>query len=65
MRRHKRHYRDVFAVPAVIGVASLLGLFFGLTGDGVRDSLAWLLVGLAPVTITAALLRRSANKSRS
>lgn len=55
----------VFAIPLVIGIASLLGLVLGLTGDGVRDILAWLLVGLAPLTIFAALFRRSSSKTRT
>ena len=53
--------RTIFAVPAAIGAASVLGLFLGLTGDGLGDLLAWLLVGLAPLTIAAVLLRRSPN----
>jgi len=55
----------IFAAPLAIGIASLVGLVLGLTGDGVRDILAWLLVGLAPLTIFAALSRRSSSKSRT
>ena len=61
MKRSGRRLRAIFAVPAAIGAASLLGLFLGLTGDGLGDLFAWLLVGLAPFTIAAALLRRSPN----
>ncbi|MBY6013294.1 hypothetical protein KUV75_00025 [Qipengyuania gaetbuli] len=61
MKRSVRRLRTIFAVPAAIGAASLLGLFIGLTGDGLGDLVAWLLVGLAPFTIAAVLLRRSPN----
>ena len=61
MRRQVRRRRTIFAVPAAIGASSLLGLFLGLTGDGLGDLFAWLLVGLAPFTMAAALLRRSPN----
>lgn len=61
MKRSVRRLRTIFAVPAGIGAASLLGLFLGLTGDGLGDLFAWLLVGLAPLTIAAVLLRRSPN----
>lgn len=61
MKRQSRPTRTIFAVPAAIGAASLLGLFLGLTGDGLGDLLAWLLVGLAPFTIAVLLLRRSPN----
>ena len=61
MKRQGRRSRTIFAAPAAIGLASLLGLLLGLTGDGLVDFLAWLLVGLAPVTIGAVLLRRLPN----
>ena len=61
MKRSGRRLRTIFAVPAAIGAASLLGLFLGLTGDGLGDLFAWLLVGLAPFTLVAVLLRRSPN----
>ena len=59
MKRSGRPLRTIFAVPFAIGASSLLGLFLGLTGDGPGDLFAWLLVGLAPLTIVAVLLRRS------
>ena len=59
MKKQGRRSRTIFAVPAAIGAASLLGLFLGLTGDGLGDLFAWLLVGLAPLTLAAVLQRRS------
>jgi len=61
MKKHYRRSHPIFAIPAAIGAASFVGLFLGLTGDGLGDLLAWLLVGLAPFTIGAVLLRRSPN----
>ena len=58
MTRRVRSTPAIFAIPAAIGVAAILGLILGLTGDGLRDGFAWLLVGAAPLIIIAALLRR-------
>ncbi|MDT0576062.1 hypothetical protein RM533_07660 [Croceicoccus sp. F390] len=48
----------VFAWPLVLAAASLAGLILGLTGDGVLDVLSCLLIGLVPISIVAAWLRR-------
>lgn len=48
----------MFAWPLMIGAAMLIGLVSGLTGNGPRDVIAWLLVGLAPLILVAALSRR-------
>lgn len=56
---HPQTNRQIFAWPAAIGCAAIAGLVLGLTGDGLRDLAAWILVGLAPIIIVAALLRRS------
>lgn len=53
----------VFVWPLLIGLASLLGLVLGLTGDGFRDLACWVLLGLAPLVITVALLRRRTQSS--
>ena len=34
--------RSTFAVPAFLALATLLGLFAALTGDGWRDAVGWL-----------------------
>lgn len=54
----RRSTRRIFAIPLLIALATLAGLILGLTGEGWRDGAAWLLVGLAPFIIIAALLRR-------
>lgn len=52
--------REVFAAPAVIAIATLVGLVSALTGDGWRDALAW--GGLAaPVAVL--LWARAARRS--
>jgi hypothetical protein len=59
----RRSNLEVFAWPLVLGLASLLGLVLGLTGDGVRDLACWALLGLAPLVIIGALLRHRAQPS--
>lgn len=55
-----RTLRAVFAVPAVIAVAGLIGLVSALTGDGWRDGLAWLgLVAPVATVLWARAARRS------
>lgn len=65
--RHARTTRAIFAWPIAIATLSLIGLIAGLTGDGARDVLAWLLLGSAPVTIAFAYWRagRSARPINS
>lgn len=50
--------RAVFGVPAVIFVLSLVGLIAALTGDGVRDVVAWIGLGVPVVAFVWALYRR-------
>lgn len=38
--------RSTFAVPLVLAIASLVGLVAALTGDGWRNALSWLGLGL-------------------
>ena len=49
----------LFRWPLALGLATIVGLVLGLTGEGPRDFAAWTLVGLAPFVIVAALLRRN------
>jgi cyanate permease len=37
--------RSTFAMPALLGAATVIGLVAALTGDGWRDALGW--IGLA------------------
>lgn len=41
MTRPHLPLRRIFAVPLLIALLTLLGLAVALTGDGMRDALAW------------------------
>ncbi|MCH2488170.1 MAG: hypothetical protein MK010_10575 [Erythrobacter sp.] len=60
---HRRSNLQIFAWPLALGIASLLGLVLGLTGDGARDIACWALLGLAPLIICGALMRRRPRPS--
>ena len=49
--------RATFAMPALVGAASLFGLVAALVGDGWLDALSWLGLG-APVAAVAWAMRR-------
>lgn len=55
----------IFLWPLALAVATLAGLVLGLTGDGWRDIAAWVLLGLAPLAIFRAMLRRQSDSSFS
>jgi len=46
---------QIFAVPALIGVMSIVGLVAALVGDGMWDGLSWLML-LAPIVIYLACI---------
>ena len=48
----------VFAVPAALGIATVAGLVIGLTGDGVADVIAWLLLAVPLGALLLAWARR-------
>lgn len=58
-KRSQRSIAQVFAIPLAIALTTIAGLVLGLTGDGWRDGAAWLLAGIAPFSIIAAVLRRT------
>ncbi len=51
--------RRLFATPLLLALASLVGLTLGLTGDGWRDGLSWLLLALPVVAVAIAWFRRT------
>lgn len=51
--------RRIFAWPLAIALAGIAGLVLGLTGDGMPDAAAWLLIGVAPAIIVIRLLAGS------
>jgi hypothetical protein len=44
--RPRRSLTQIFAIPSLVGIASLGGLVFALVGDGAWDALSW--AALAP-----------------
>jgi hypothetical protein len=46
------NFRRVFGMPALLAIASAIGLLSALLGDGVWDWLSWLALG-APVAVIA------------
>lgn len=51
-------FMRTFAVPAVIAIASLVGLSAALLGDGGYDVISWLGLGVPVATIAWAMLKR-------
>jgi hypothetical protein len=56
--RQPRGTWTIFAVPLLLAVLTLLGLVVGLTGEGVRDLIAWLLLTPVPGVLVWAWFRR-------
>ena len=57
--RRRRDLGHIFAIPLLLALATLAGLVIGLTGGGMRDLLAWLLLILPLAAIAWAWARRS------
>ncbi len=56
--KRSRSLRAIFAVPAAIALLCLVGLIVALTGDGWRDAVAWVALGLPVAAILWALRAR-------
>lgn len=55
----KRHrLREIFAVPALLAVLSTAGLIIALTGDGWRDAMAWVALGIPVIAVGWAMTAR-------
>lgn len=48
----------VFAVPLVIALLSIAGLVIALTGDGWRDALSWVGLGVPVLAVAWAMKAR-------
>ena len=60
MQRRSYSTSQIFRVPLLIGLVSIVGLASALFGDGVWDALSWIALG-APVAIGAYHGMRRAN----
>jgi hypothetical protein len=56
MRRPPQSLGAIFAAPLAVALLSLLGLVVALTGDGLRDALAWATLAV-PVAAVAWAMR--------
>ncbi|HEY9552464.1 hypothetical protein [Allosphingosinicella sp.] len=59
MKPGARRQTPVFAIPAIIAIATLIGLVGGLVGDGAADLVSWLALGSCLVTIGWSLRKRA------
>ena len=58
MRRARQTLRQVFAIPLLLAILTGIGLLSALTGDGWRDALSWLTLGVPLLAIVAAMVFR-------
>ena len=56
---NQRSLRQVFATPLLLALISIVGLVAALTGDGFRDALSWVALGV-PVLVAIWAWRRRA-----
>ena len=57
-RAKRRSLAAVFAMPSALLTVTIAGLVIGLTGDGVRDQLAWALLALPFCALALAWVQR-------
>lgn len=58
-RAGRQTVRQIFAWPALIGVLSTVGLLSALLGDGIWDSVSWIVLAI-PVVLYCGFVRRGA-----
>lgn len=60
-----RRLQEIFAVPALLALLSIVGLISALLADGLWDALSWLaLGGVVVATIWYALRRHDSSASQ-
>jgi len=52
--------QQVFGIPLLLAICSLVGLVGALTGDGLRDMVAWLALAVPVLAVGRAIQRRHA-----
>lgn len=63
-RRQRQTLWQIFAIPTVLGVLSVIGLISALVGDGIWDGLSWLLLAIPVVLCAYAWLKPAAGGGR-
>jgi hypothetical protein len=64
-KRRRRTLKEIFLVPALLGVVSAAGLVIALVGDGLYDVLGWALLGVPVVVALWHMLRPDTRASRN
>lgn len=59
IQRRRQSSGQIFAVPIVIGVLSVIGLIAALVGDGIWDGVSWLTLVIPIVLCGYFFLKRS------
>ena len=54
--------RSTFAIPALLALATLVGLFAALTGDGWRDAVGWFGLALPVAAVCRAIVGRRTRR---
>jgi len=55
-QRARRTFWQVFGVPIVLGLVSIIGLVAALVGDGLYDAVSWITLSI-PVVVILKYLR--------
>ncbi|MFC3711085.1 hypothetical protein ACFOMD_00790 [Sphingoaurantiacus capsulatus] len=58
MKRPSQSAGAIFAVPLLVGLLSLVGLVAALTGDGLRNALSWVTLGVPVAAVFWAMRAR-------
>ncbi|WP_197411888.1 hypothetical protein [Sphingopyxis sp. H050] len=54
----KQSLRAIFAMPLLLALVSIVGLVVALTGDGLRDAVAWAALAMPVLAIGWAMRAR-------
>lgn len=54
----RNQLRAIYGLPVLIGLLTIGGLFVALTGDGWRDALSWVALGVPIAAVAVAIIAR-------
>ncbi|MFV3073843.1 hypothetical protein [Niveispirillum fermenti] len=57
-RQGRQSLAAIFLAPTLIAIASTIGLIAALTGDGLRDLVSWITLGIPVLVVAWALWAR-------